>query len=73
MKMEIRISAWRRQAVPDARITALLEQFYREGGTVFEVHQQVLDALLESGLLGRRAPTNGAGPPPDPPTAGTVA
>jgi hypothetical protein len=65
-------AAWRRTPVSDEQIRARLAQFYAEGGTVFELHAQVVEAILDSGLVGRRVapPTNG-GPLADPPGAGT--
>ena len=55
--------AWHRQFGAD-RPGQLLEQYYAEGGTLWELHSVVVDALVDGGLLGRRAP------PPDPSTAG---
>jgi hypothetical protein len=45
--------AWRRKLTP-ARVTALLEQFYADGGTVLDLQAVVTEALLDSGLYGKR-------------------
>jgi hypothetical protein len=58
--------AWRK-SLPDARIWALVSQFYDDGGTLLELHGPVVDALLECGVFVRRVSQNGAGPPMDPP------
>lgn len=55
--------AWHR-TMGDARPAELLAQYYADGGTLWELHSVVVDALIDGGLLGRRAP------PPDPPAAG---
>jgi hypothetical protein len=57
--------AWHRKLGED-RPRELLEQFYREGGTLWELHDVVVNALIDGGLLGRRAP------PTDPPAAGAA-
>ena len=66
------VSAWT-PALSEATVQTLLAQWYAEGGTLFELHTEVIDALIDSGLLGRRASTNGSGPPADPPEARTPA
>jgi len=58
--------AWHRK-LGEERPRELLEQFYREGGTLWELHDVVVNALIDGGLLGRRAP------PTDPPAAGVSA
>ena len=55
--------AWHHQ-VGDERPAQLLDQYYAEGGTLWELHAVVVEALIDGGLLGRRAP------PADPPAAG---
>jgi hypothetical protein len=65
-------AAWR-GTLPDDRIQALLDQYYAEGGTLFQLHAEVSEALIDSGILGRRVSTNGAAPPTDPPAAGISA
>jgi hypothetical protein len=65
-------AAWRGTMSAD-RIQALLDQFYAEGGTIFQLNAEVQNALVESGVLIRRVATNGPGPPPDPPPAGISA
>jgi hypothetical protein len=69
--MELEWILWAAWRCPMPEITARLEHFYRDGGTVFEVHTAVVQALLECGAIRSRAPTNGASSPPDPPRAGT--
>jgi hypothetical protein len=51
----------------EKRPQELLEQFYGEGGTIWDLHDVVVNALIDGGLLGRRAP------PGDPPEAGASA
>jgi hypothetical protein len=53
-------AAWRKQ-MSAANLKTVLAQFYAEGGTVFDVNSAVLDALLDSGVYGRRR-ENGADP-----------
>jgi hypothetical protein len=55
--------AWHRR-LGDDRVRPLLDQFYAEGGTLWELNGVVTDALVDGGFLGRRAP------PADPPAAG---
>jgi hypothetical protein len=55
--------AWRK-TTPAARVKELLAQFYQDGGTLFDVQAAVLEALIDSGLYGRRSAT-----PEDPPRA----
>ena len=65
-------AAWR-HALSHDRIRALIDEYYRTGGTFMELHGEILEAVIDSGLYGRRqTPTNGAGPP-DPPPAGISA
>ena len=64
-------AAWRHRLTPD-RIRAVVEQFFADGGSFMDVHREVLEAVMDSGLYGRRQ-TNGLGPPADPPPAGTSA
>lgn len=44
--------AWRRTLSPE-RITAVLAQYFVEGGTFPVLHSAVSDALIESGFYGR--------------------
>ena len=55
------------------RAPALLEQFYGEGGTVFDVHSAVVETIIDSRLFGTRASANGTGARADPPMARTSA
>jgi hypothetical protein len=61
-------AAWT-PALPDERVQTLLDQFYRDGGTLPELHAAVIEALIDSGAIGRRPTDNGEGPPADPPEA----
>src|SRR4029450_4446866 len=56
-------------ALPDERVQPLVDQFYRDGGTLPELHSAVIEALIDGGALGRRPTGNGEGPPADPPGA----
>jgi hypothetical protein len=50
-------AAWRR-TMKTERLQALLAQFYDEGGTIFDLQSAMTEALLDSGLYGkRRQPT----------------
>ena len=65
--------AWRRE-LKGASFQSVLRTFYTEGGTLYDLQNAILEALLESGLYARRQePTseNGGGADPgDPPAAG---
>lgn len=71
---------WRRKLSAD-RIQTLLAQFYGEGGTIFDLQTAVLEAMLDTGLYGKRrepeaddaTATGGAGATVDPPRAGESA
>lgn len=58
--------AWRGQS-SNGQVRTRLDQFYAEGGTLFELNGVLQDALVESGVFGRRK-TDEA-PPADPPGA----
>ena len=45
--------AWRHTLSSD-RIQTLLAQFYADGGTLFDVQAEVIEAIIDSGLYGRR-------------------
>jgi hypothetical protein len=45
--------AWRHKVSTD-RLHTLLAQFYADGGTVFDLQAVVTEALLDSGLYGKR-------------------
>ena len=59
--------AWRHTLSSD-RIQTLLAQFYADGGTLFDVQSEILEAIIDSGLYGRRT-TPGESRPADPPVA----
>jgi hypothetical protein len=63
-------AAWR-HTWSSERIQAELATFYREGGTLIDLHTEVLEAVIDTGLYGRRTASNGTEPAADPPTAGT--
>ena len=49
------LAAWTPALDGGRRARPLLAQYYVEGGTLFELHTEVIDALIDCGLLGRRA------------------
>jgi hypothetical protein len=59
--------AWRHTLSSD-RIQTLLAQFYGDGGTLFELQAEIIEAIIDSGLYGRRT-TGGEDRPADPPRA----
>jgi hypothetical protein len=61
-------AAWT-PALSDEQVQRLVDQFYRDGGTLPELHTAVIDALVDGGAIARRQRTNGEGPPADPPGA----
>jgi hypothetical protein len=61
-------AAWT-PALSDERVQTLIDQFYRDGGTLPELHAAVIEALIDGGAIGRRPTGNGDGPPADPPGA----
>jgi hypothetical protein len=61
-------AAWT-PALSDEQVQILVDQFYRDGGTLPELHTAVIDALVDGGAVARRPTGNGAGPPADPPGA----
>jgi hypothetical protein len=64
--------AWRHKLSTE-RLTMLMAQFYGEGGTIFDLQSAVVEAMLDTGLYGkRRELTDDAAPltPMDPPMAG---
>jgi hypothetical protein len=58
-------AAWT-PALSDERVQTLIDQFYRDGGTLPELHTAVIDALVDGGAIARRPRDNGEGPPTDP-------
>jgi hypothetical protein len=60
--------AWR-HTLSSERLAILLAQFYAEGGTLFDVQSEVIEAIIDSGLYGRRTTPGEAAPPLDPPQA----
>jgi hypothetical protein len=61
-------AAWT-PALSDERVQTLVDQFYRDGGTLPELHSAVIEALIDGGAIGRRPTGNGEAPPADPPGA----
>jgi hypothetical protein len=55
----------------ESATTALISQYYAEGGTFTELHAAVLEALFECGAIIPKVSANGG--PPLPLTAGTSA
>jgi len=60
--------AWRHTMSAD-RVQVLLAQFYADGGTVYDVQSEVIEAIIDTGLYGHRmkpdAPeASSADPPP---------
>jgi hypothetical protein len=63
--------AWRHTLSTD-RIQILLAQFYADGGTLFDLQSEIIEAIIDSGLYGRRT-TGGEERPADPPRASASA
>jgi hypothetical protein len=53
--------AWRK-TMSAARVKELTAQFYRDGGTLYELQAAILEALIDSGLYGRRSEPSGDPP-----------
>jgi hypothetical protein len=61
--------AWRHTLSSD-RIQILLAQFYADGGTVYDLQSEIIEAIIDTGLYGRRTdPTAREESPEDPPMA----
>lgn len=63
--------AWRHK-LSTAKLQTLLTEFYTSGGTIYDLQMAVGEAVIDSGLYGRRRPLDddGAGAA-DPPATGT--
>jgi len=46
-------AAWRQKVTTD-KLQKLLTQFYDEGGTIFDIQNAVGEAIIDSGLYGKR-------------------
>src|SRR4030095_10259216 len=55
-------AAWT-PALPDERVQTLVDQFYRDGGTLPELHSAVIEALIDGGAIGRGPAGREAGAP----------
>jgi hypothetical protein len=61
--------AWRHTMSAD-RVQLLLAQFYADGGTVYDVQSEVIEAIIDTGLYGHRMkPDAPEASPADPPPA----
>jgi hypothetical protein len=48
--------AWRHTLSSD-RLQVLLAQYYADGGTIFDIQSAVIEAIIDTGLYGRRTTT----------------